>query len=103
MWLTVSARGVRVPPKVDRARLTRRQALAALAKSHAAMRAMVEPAVRGDGRMRNFPRGVAAFLAYAMAHEAHHRGQVCMLARQVGHPLPQKAGFAMWEWGRKSQ
>jgi hypothetical protein len=24
-----------------------------------------------------------------------------MLARQLGHPLPQKAMFGMWEWGKR--
>ena len=30
-----------------------------------------------------------------LAHEAHHRGQVCMLAHQLGFPLPNevKVGF----------
>jgi hypothetical protein len=36
---------------------------------------------------------------YLIAHDAHHRGQITMLARQVGHPIPQKATFGMWEWG----
>jgi hypothetical protein len=26
-----------------------------------------------------------------------------MLARQVGHPLPQKAMFGMWEWGTRGK
>jgi len=24
-----------------------------------------------------------------------------MVARQLGHPLPQKAMFGMWEWGSR--
>ena len=24
---------------------------------------------------------------------------IVMLARQVGHGIPAKAGFALWEWG----
>jgi uncharacterized damage-inducible protein DinB len=32
-------------------------------------------------------------------HDAHRRGQIAMLARQAGHPLPQKAMFGMSEWG----
>jgi uncharacterized damage-inducible protein DinB len=44
---------------------------------------------------------VGAFLTYLVAHDAHHRGQIAMLARQVGHPLPQKAMFGMWEWGTR--
>jgi hypothetical protein len=26
-----------------------------------------------------------------------------MLARQLGHPLPQKAMFGMWEWGTRGK
>jgi len=37
--------------------------------------------------------------AYLIAHDAHHRGQIAMLARQTGQPIPQKAMFGMWEWG----
>jgi uncharacterized damage-inducible protein DinB len=36
-----------------------------------------------------------------IAHDAHHRGQIAMLARQLGHALPQKAMFGMWEWGTR--
>jgi uncharacterized damage-inducible protein DinB len=35
-----------------------------------------------------------------IAHEAHHRGQICMLARQTGFPLDPKAHYGMWEWGK---
>jgi uncharacterized damage-inducible protein DinB len=42
---------------------------------------------------------VAGFVGYLIAHDAHHRGQITMLARQSGHAIPQKAMFGMWEWG----
>jgi hypothetical protein len=42
---------------------------------------------------------VVTFVGYLLAHDAHHRGQISMLARQVGHPVPPKVGFGLWEWG----
>lgn len=30
---------------------------------------------------------------------SHHRGQISMLAPQLGHPVPAKTGFGLWEWG----
>jgi uncharacterized damage-inducible protein DinB len=51
--------------------------------------------------VKSFKPDVAAFFGYLIAHDAHHRGQIAMLARQVGHPLPQKAMFGMWEWGSR--
>ena len=36
--------------------------------------------------------------AYMISHEAHHRGQICMLAHQLGFALPVKATYGMWSW-----
>jgi uncharacterized damage-inducible protein DinB len=33
-------------------------------------------------------------------HEAHHRGQVCMLAHQLGFPLANKTTSELWSWER---
>jgi uncharacterized damage-inducible protein DinB len=103
MWLSAAATntGIVLPEKVDRSVLTKAQAGKALAKSHAALSALVRQSIEGDGRIRDFRPDVVNFVGYVIAHEAHHRGQVTMLARQVGHPLPQKAGFGMWEWGSR--
>ena len=35
---------------------------------------------------------------YMISHEAHHRGQVCMLAHQLGFPLPIQTTARMWSW-----
>ena len=37
-------------------------------------------------------------LCYMLAHEAHHRGQVCMLAHQLGFPLPNPVASGLWNW-----
>jgi len=39
-------------------------------------------------------------LCYMLSHEAHHRGQVCMLAHQMGFPLPNKVAYGIWNWER---
>ena len=33
------------------------------------------------------------------ANQLHHRGQIAILARQAGHPVPTQTGFGLWEWG----
>jgi uncharacterized damage-inducible protein DinB len=48
-----------------------------------------------DGWARPWPAG-AAMVAYMISHEAHHRGQVLMLAHQLGSPLPAKIGGEIW-------
>jgi uncharacterized damage-inducible protein DinB len=35
-------------------------------------------------------------LCYMLCHEAHHRGQVCMLAQQLGFPLPKEVAHGIW-------
>jgi uncharacterized damage-inducible protein DinB len=103
MWLVVAARGTRILPKLDRARVTRAQALAALGRSHAALEKLAAKALDGDGRIRGFRPDVVGFLGYLMTHDAHHRGQISLLARQVGYPLSTDITFGMWDWGKQSR
>jgi uncharacterized damage-inducible protein DinB len=37
-------------------------------------------------------------LSYMLVHEAHHRGQIAMLAHQLGFPLPKEVTAKMWSW-----
>ena len=47
---------------------------------------------------RNLPLDVGHVLAYFVAHEAHHRGQLVMVARQLGHRLPPAVTNGLWQW-----
>jgi len=108
-WLRLSAPHLKLPAPLDRARCTQEQAKAALVESAALCSEMLadafcEPQSRvktflRDGWAKPWPAG-AAMLAYMISHDAHHRGQVCMLAHQLGFPLPSKATSAMWSWER---
>jgi hypothetical protein len=51
---------------------------------------------RRDGWARPWPVGLE-MLCYMLSHEAHHRGQVCMLAHQLGFPLPNDGRIWNWE------
>jgi len=37
-----------------------------------------------------------------MTHDAHHRGQIVQLARQLGHPISQQTMIGMWQWARRA-
>ncbi|HKF43389.1 MAG TPA: DinB family protein [Thermoanaerobaculia bacterium] len=97
MWLAVSAKGTKFPDKVHRDKVTIPQARRALAASADAVIRLLESSLT-SGRVKNAGMDPVAFFAYALSHEAHHRGQICLLARQVGHPLSKEATFAMWDW-----
>lgn len=100
MWLK-AAKAQDIPAQLDRATVTPAQAMRALESSRLALSVVISRALNGDGRIRSFRPDVCGFLGYLIAHDAHHRGQIAMLARQLGHPLPQKAMFGMWEWGSR--
>ena len=108
-WLRLSAPHLKLPAQLDRRRCTVKQARAALAKSALRCSEMLTEALTApQGRVQSFVRdgwsrpwrpGTAMF-AYMISHDAHHRGQVCMLAHQLGFPLPVPAGAGMWAWER---
>ena len=104
-WLRLSAPHLKLPLRLDRSRCTQQQAKEALAESAALCSHMLTDALAG-GRVKKFHRDGwfrpwrpgAAMCAYMIVHEAHHRGQVCMLAHQLGFPLPGKAAYGIWVW-----
>ncbi len=101
MWLKVINKDSPVPDQLDRHTVTPRQAVTALEKSGKDVSRVIAAALAADGRIKYFKPDVAGFIAYSISHDAHHRGQISMLARQVGHAIPQKAMFGMWEWGSR--
>ena len=38
---------------------------------------------------------------YAVSHEAHHRGQLLLMARELGHRLPPKVAAGLWQWSSR--
>jgi len=106
-WLRLSAPHLKLPAQLDRTRCTQQQARAALKASALRCSEMLAEALgqpggrvrqfRRDGWARPWPAGAAMF-TYMVSHEAHHRGQVCMLAHQLGFRLPIKAAYGMWVW-----
>lgn len=102
MWLVAVAPGSAIPDKLDRAKCTKKQAMSALKKSAKCMVDVIRQAAEHpEGRVKGFRPDVVGFLGYAIAHEAHHRGQITMLARELGTPLSQETQFGMWEWAKR--
>jgi uncharacterized damage-inducible protein DinB len=105
-WVRLTAPQLKIPAQLNRARRTPQQARAALQESAARCGEMLREGVEGDGRIRTFRRDGWArpwpagpeMLCYMLAHEAHHRGQVCMLAHQMGFSLPIEVTSGIWNW-----
>jgi len=50
------------------------------------------------GRVKGFKPHPAAFVGYAVAHEAYHHGEIGIALSQSGHTLDKKVAYGMWEW-----
>jgi uncharacterized damage-inducible protein DinB len=102
MWLK-AAKSADIPEQLDHNAATPALAMKSLKQSHKTLSAVLQSSLEGNGQVKGFKPDVASFGGYLIAHDAHHRGQICMLARQAGHPLSQKAMFGMWEWGSRAK
>jgi uncharacterized damage-inducible protein DinB len=106
-WIRLTAPHLKVPPQLNRTHCTPKQVRAGLAESAARCAEMLAEALgESGGRARKFlrdgwarpwPAGVE-MLCYMLSHEAHHRGQVCMLAHQLGYPLSTQVTSGVWNW-----
>lgn len=105
-WVRLTAPHLKVPAQLKRTDCSPQQARAGLAVSAARCSEMLGEALGGEGRVKTFLRDGWAkpwpvgpeMLCYMLAHEAHHRGQVCMLAHQMGFALPKEIGYGLWNW-----
>jgi uncharacterized damage-inducible protein DinB len=106
-WLRLTAPHLKRPPLLDPDRCTMKQAAAAHRRSAAQCVRMLSDALSAapnrrvakfsrDGWMPTWPAGGTMF-AYMFSHEAHHRGQILMLAHQLGYRVLDKTP-GIWQW-----
>lgn len=110
MWIKmIGARhGVAVPKTVDGRAVRPAELARALARSSRGIIELIRLGATRGGAIppaawQNFPTDLVHFLSYFVAHEAHHRGQLCMLARQLGHRLPADVTNGLWQWKQRSR
>lgn len=105
MWTKMVGRklGVEVPESVDRHRVAPDELIRALARSSEAVEEMIRLGLERGGKVPGFGPDVVHFLAYLVAHEGHHRGQIVMLARQLGHRLPNEVAAGLWQWTKRAK
>ncbi|HET9712865.1 MAG TPA: DinB family protein [Pyrinomonadaceae bacterium] len=100
--------GVAVPKSVDGRTVRPSELKHALERSSRGMIELIRLGLSRDGAIppatwQNFPTDLVHFLSYFVAHEAHHRGQLVMLARQLGHRLPVEVTAGLWQWKKRSR
>ena len=110
MWIKMigADHGIAVPRTVDGRTVRPSELVRALERSSEGIVALIRLGIARGGSVpsaawQNFPTDMVHFLNYFVAHEAHHRGQLCLLARQLGHRLPADVTAGLWQWKKRSQ
>ena len=113
MWIKTLGKehGIEVPDSVDRRRVSQKQLVRALDRSSRGMISLLTLGCDHGGTIpassaytwRNLPLDVGHVLAYFVAHEGHHRGQIVMIARQLEIPLPAQVTAGLWQWSQRAK
>ncbi len=109
MWIKMMGgrHGIAIPRTVDPRRVRASELLPALSRSSEGIVKLLQLGIARGGVVpraawQNFPTDLAHFLTYFVAHEGHHRGQLCLLARQLGHRLPAGVTAGLWQWTKRA-
>lgn len=113
MWIKTLGEefGIAVPRPVDRHKVGPTELIRALGRSSRGISKLLTLGCERGGTLplsksytwRNLPLDVGHVLTYFVAHEAHHRGQIVMLARQLGHRLPVEVTGGLWHFTKRAK
>ena len=100
MWLeTLGPAAVKGLKKIEKGKAAKAALKEALKASGKVLGDVIAEAEQA-GKMKGYKRGPAAFFGYAMAHEAHHRGQIILHVKYAKLPIDTMFGYGLWEWGK---
>jgi len=101
MWLKAAAPDLlKKQTKIEKEDATKKDLLRrSLVSSGEAMRTLLKTSLDSGGKIKGFKPHAAAFLAYLISHESHHRGQLMLALKHCRHAVDKKVQYGIWEWG----
>ena len=103
VYVARTAPSADVPPEMDRHKVTQAAALKLLRRKRKVVLEVVGAKLRSDGRIKGLPMNASQYLSYYMVHDAHHRGQIALMSRLLGHPLDTETMSGMWMWNTRAR
>jgi uncharacterized damage-inducible protein DinB len=113
MWIKTLGKefGIAVPRAVNRHKVEPKELITALGRSSRGIISLLKLGFERGGTIptsssytwRNLPLDVGHVLTYFVAHEGHHRGQIVMLARQLGYRLPIEITGVLWHFAKRAK
>jgi uncharacterized damage-inducible protein DinB len=113
MWIKTLGKehGIAVTRAVNRHKVEPKELIRALGHSSRGITSLLTLGCNRGGTIpapssytwRNLPLDVGHVLTYFVAHEGHHRGQIVMLARQLGCRLPAEITGGLWQWSKRAK
>jgi uncharacterized damage-inducible protein DinB len=103
--------GIAVPKRIDRLKVKPKELISAMQRSSTGILNLLKFGCEKGGSIpapssyvwRNLPLDVGHIQGYFIAHEGHHRGQIIMLARQLGYRLRPEVAGGIWHWTKRSR
>jgi uncharacterized damage-inducible protein DinB len=74
--------------------------LAAFRESGKAIEQYLQYRIDNAGATENFKRMAIPTLAYFIAHETHHRGNIVLTMKQSGFKIPDSLKWGIWDWNK---
>jgi uncharacterized damage-inducible protein DinB len=91
--------GARVGPSLDRKTVTPADAGRALRQINDTLTTMFRESLgRGEARVKGISRRSINIMMYLVQHDAHHRGQIMWLSRDLGHTFRTIDTMKIWGW-----